>query len=630
MSQNLIDLIRAEDWEIKKKDDKNIILAYGNEYPITHPVIIHLNRYRKETIPDLKFHHMKAAHDYLWPQDVGAWHSWSEDRFRTHCEGHNFISWAGCANSAKSYDCAKIVLEWWWSNPQHRSVMVASTTLLAMSRRVWGYITKLLNKAAIKLPGKVISGNAPQILYPYERGGDPKDTIHGIMCCAAKQGSDEKAIADFIGSHPDEAMMMVLDECTELPPSLMTALANLKSSEKPFQLIGIGNSTNWFDLHGALSTPADGIDSVDPYSSTKWKTTHRNGICLYFNAYNSPAIHETDPVKKKVLSSFLPTEKSVKEAEQTYGKNSIMFWRFTLGFWMPSSVAPTILTKEFLSRLDIYSKAHWLGAEALQICGGLDIAFSAGGDQCLLQLGYLGQTINGDMVLDFRGEELLFKIHISPKTGKAIELQISEQVEKILNHYGCPLGCIAIDATGQGRAIGGTLQLQMREPRAPIKILTTRTGGEAKNSFDVILKTRHELWFDYRRFIEQGNIKGVNAIAAAQFTNRLVIRNPKTGKEELETKLEYKNRMRAVMPSLAHSPDEADVQTLCLQSAIINFGFHPGQKREVPNVPMGQMQEIIAWKNKVHMIQQEHMEPRREHPKADFSGGMTVKPWADF
>lgn len=627
MSQNLVDLIRAEGWEVKKKEDKHIIEAYGAEYPVVHPVLIHLNRYRKETIPEIKFQHMKAAHDYLWPQDIKSWHSWTEDRFRSHCEGYNFISWAGCANSAKSYDCAKILLEYWWANPQHRSVMVASTTLLAMSRRVWGYVTKLLNKSAVKLPAQYLSGNAPQILYPYERGGDPKDTIHGIMCCAAKQGSDEKSIADFIGSHPDESMMLVLDEATELPVSLMTAIANLKSSEKPFQLIGIGNSSNWFDLHGALSTPKAGINSVDPYTSVKWETTHRNGICLYFNAYNSPAIHETDPEKKKVLSGFLPTEKSVKEAEETYGKNSIMFWRFTLGFWMPSTIAPTVFTKEFLDTLNIYSKAHWLGAEPLQICGGLDIAFSAGGDQCLLQLGYLGQTVNGDVVLDFRGNDLLFKIHISPKAGKAIELQICEQVQKILNQFGCPLSHVAIDATGQGRAIGGTLQLQMNEPRSPIKILTTRTGGEAKNSFDVILKTRHELWFDYRKFIEQGNIKGVNAIAAAQFTNRLVIQNPKTNKQELETKKEYKDRMRAVMPALAHSPDEADVETLCLQSAIINFGFYPGQRREIPQLPPGQLDEIISWKNKVALVQQEHMEPRRDYPKADFTGTLEIKPW---
>lgn len=628
---NLQELIKQEGWQIVKKEDKHVIHAFNQEFPITHPVLIHLKRYREETVPALKYFHMKSAHDYLWPEDIETYHDWTKKRFETHCEHWNFISWAGCASSAKSYDAAKVALIFWLANPKERAVMIASTTLLAMGRRVWGYTTKLLNSMAVKMPFQYLSGNAPQILYPYERGGTAKNTLCGIMAAAAKQGSDETAISGFIGTHPPDSMLLILDEATELSNAILNSVANLKSTEKPFQLIAIGNSSNVFDLHGSLSTPAASWSSVDPYRDTQWNTTHKNGTCLLFTGYNSPAIHETDPKKKKLLSSFLATEKSVKEAEETYGKNSIMFWRFTLGFWMPSTIAPTVFTKEFLDTLNIYNKAHWLGAEPLQIVGGLDIAFSAGGDQCLLQLGYLGQTVNGDMVLDFRGNDLLFKIHISPKAGKAIELQISEQVQKILNQYGCPLSHVAIDATGQGRAIGGNLQLQMNEPRSPIKILTTRTGGESKNSFDVILKTRHELWFDYRRFLEQGNIKGVNAIAAAQFTNRLVIQNPKTNKQELETKKEYKDRMRGIMPALAHSPDEADVETLCLQSAIINFGFHPGQKREVPQMAVGHMEEIAAWKSRVHMVQQEHMEPRREYPKAEFKGGLEgLKPFGSF
>jgi hypothetical protein len=39
--------------------------------------------------------------------------------------------------------------------------------------------------------------------------------------------------------------------------------------------------------------------------------------------------------------------------------------------------------------------------------------------------------------------------------------------------------------------------------------------------------------------------------------------------------------MGGIMPSLAHSPDEADGAALCLQSAIIHYGFRIGQKREI-------------------------------------------------
>lgn len=621
MTYNLADLIRQEGWEIKKDERGAKVLAYGEEFPLTHPCQIHLKRYREEIVPNLKLFHMKAAHDYLWPQDIKSWHSWTQDRFESHCEGFNFISWAGCASSAKSYDAAKIALLFWLANPRKRAVLVASTTLLSMGRRVWGYTTKLLNKMEVKLPFQYLGGNAPQILYPYKSGGDARDTLHGIMAAAAKQGSDEAAIANFIGTHPEEAMMLILDEATELPVSILGSIANLKSTEKPFQLIAIGNSSQRHDLHGSLSTPRDGWDSIDPYRDTKWLTTYNNGVCLFFNGYNSPAIHEIDPVKKKVLGGFLATEKSMREGEDTFGKDSLKFWRFYLGFWLPSTIAPVVMTEPFMKEFKAEERAHWLGIEPLRVIAGLDVAFSTGGDKCLLQLGYLGQTVNGDIVLDFRDRSLLFHIGISPtltRSGRPVtgEIQIAEQVEAKLREFGCPLWHLAIDATGQGRAVGGTLQLQMKESRGPLKIYTTRMGGESKDSFDVILKTRHELWFDLRRFVETGSIKGVNSVAQAQFTSRLIIQNPKTQKQELETKKEFKARMGAQNPMLAHSPDEADVCTLALQSAIINYGFYPGEMRDIPNVPLGVIQEIQMWKAGAKLVQEGTVQG---YPKADFS-----------
>jgi hypothetical protein len=103
-----------------------------------------------------------------------------------------------------------------------------------------------------------------------------------------------------------------------------------------------------------------------------------------------------------------------------------------------------------------------------------------------------------------------------------------------------------------------------------------------------------------------------------------VIQNPKTLRQEIESKLDFKKRMAAIMPSLAHSPDEADACTLALQSAIINYGFHPGQTRDVPQVAPSVLQEIAHWKSQVRAVQQEHMSPQRSIPVADFKGGMVI------
>lgn len=617
-------------WEIKvdPNDGQEKIYAFGSYTRITHPAVVYLKHYRLETNPDRKYFYMKAAHDYLWPKDIKTYHYWTERRFRAHCEGHPYMSWAGCAASGKSYDAAKVVVLWWLANPRHRAAMIASTTLTAVSRRIWGYAIKHLNNLAVKMPYVYTAGNSPQVLYPVQKdeegGKKGKDTLHGIFAAAAKQGDDESAISGFLGTHPDEALLLILDEATDLPVALLNALANLKSSEKPFQLIAIGNSNSIHDLHGALSTPKDGWPQIDPKATTRWETTYKGGICLYFNAYESPAIFEQDPVKKKILSPLLPTENTIKAAEETYGKDSINFYRFTLGFWRSASVDSVVMSKEFLIQHNLQAGVEWLGMEPLKPVAGLDPAFSTGGDKCILRLGYLGQDINGNMVLDFKGERLLFEIKISAVSRDSAELQISRQVVEILRKYGVPLHHLCLDASGQGRALGGTLALQDNSGRQPIKIYTVRTGSGVDKSFDVIPKTKHELWLDFRKFSEHGNIKGLDGVAAAQFYNRLVIQNPKTLRQEIESKVDFKKRIAAIMPTLAHSPDEADACTLCLQAAIINFGFSPGQKREVPTASPSVIQEIAQWKAGVRAVQQEHTTGVMEYPKADFKSGLVL------
>ena len=623
MKESLLELIQHEGWEVKG----NSVLVYNKKFPVTHPALIHLKLYRTEVSADIRYRHLKAAHDYLWPQDIKTWHYWTERRFKEHCAGHNYIGWAGGASTTKSYDAAKIICLFWLSNPQKRAVVVASTTLESLTARVWGYTTKLLSTLAIKMPFQYLSGNSPKILYPSEKGsGEIRDTIHGIYAVAAKQGSDETAISSWIGRHPDDALLVILDECTDLNPAIAKALPNLDSSEKPFQLIAIGNSNSVHDLHGAICTPKDGWDSVDPIIHNKWETTQKNGICLFFSCYESPAIYEQDLGRKRALSKFLLTQDQIEEKEKLLGKNSESFYRFVLGFWKSKATESTIISDEFINVHQLAAESEWSGQEELRVFGGLDAAFSTGGDKCILRLAYLGQTINGDMVLDYRHSKLLFNIQIQANSLIPAELQIARQVIDILAQYSCPLHNIAIDASGQGRALGGTLMLEAKQLRPPIKVYTTRHPGRAlekDKAFDVVPKGRYELWFDMRRFAEQGSIKGLDSIATQQFTSRLIVRNPKTGREELESKADYKRRMGAIQPSLAHSPDEADAAALCLLAAMTNAGFYPGQKKALQKIEPGFMQEIAAWKANVRMIQEQHLKgPELGFPNADFSGGI--------
>lgn len=571
-----ISLCTKEGFEVKKTGEKYDVIIYGEKFPLVHPLSIHLKLYRTQKDPGIKYTHLKAAHDLLWPELSKTWNYWDEDRFRAHVDGYNYIVLAGGASTGKSHCCARIACLFWLADPRHRAAVVASTTLTSMGKRIMGYVTRLLMNTAIPIQFNYKRSPKPQFLY------DRNDTIHGIFAEAAKLGDDDRVIKDIIGHHPERELMIVMDEAPDMMIALLKAFTNLDTGAKPFQCIALGNSKSRFDLHGSMATPKEGWGSVNPMRDTKWETCQPNGICLFFSCYNSPAIHEKDPVKKAALETFLITKEQIEKNK--LNQTPEMFWRMTLGFWQSDTEDTVVISEKFINEFGIRGKAEWSGLSSLRIVGGLDPAFSTGGDQCILRLGILGQDIFGNVVLDFREEELMFRIKIDPRANKSAEFQIADRVEEILKEYGCGLGDICIDANGQGRALGSVIQLRMKSMESPVKIYSTRAGYKGVNSFDVTIKNTMELWTDMRKFIETNQIKGLDYTSIMQFTSRQVARSDKTGKLVLESKADFKARMNASNPGLAHSPDEADSAALCLQAAILRGGFSPGMRKEVSSV----------------------------------------------
>lgn len=584
------DLINNEGWEIKRINDEPRIIVYDKDFPITHPCAVHLKLYRTETNSEIKYQHMKAAHDYLWPNAI--WHYWTEDRFRAHCEDWWYITYAAGASASKSYDSAKIAYLYWIANPKRRAVIVASTSLESIEARIWGYICKLAAASAIPQPIIQLETKPPKILYNYKKdsaktGALVKDKIHGIFAVAAKEGSDDRTIKSWIGRHPDDGLLVILDEATDMPSAIIKAFGNLETAQGGFQCIAIGNSNSIHDLHGAMSTPKAGWNTVDPLRDTRWETTQRKGLCLFFSCYNSPAIHEADPKKKEQLSRFLITEDEIEAKELQIGKDSDEFYRFVLGFWRFNTSETTMVTKEFLNTFDIFAKTEWSGLNPLRILAALDPAFSTGGDKCILRLALLGQDTSGNIVLDYRDKEFLFQVPIKATSKVSADIQICDYTLKILEKWHVRLADLCIDANGQGRVLPSLIQERAKSLERPLSIYSTSIGSKVKNSFDVIIRTTYDLWFDLREFIQTKQIRSIDHETAQELIARKTVVDERTRKVRLETKKEYKTRMMAVNPKLAHSPDKADAAALVVPVAVINYGFVLNQHKQImkPNDP---------------------------------------------
>jgi hypothetical protein len=349
---------------------------------------------------------------------------------------------------------------------------------------------------------------------------------------------------------------------------------------------------------------------------------------MFFSCYESPAIHDPDPEKRKRLGRFLITQETIDSKKRELGENSDAFWRFVLGFWRHQSTEDRVVSKELMVGFGATGKTEWSGLTPLNIVGGLDPAFSTGGDQCILRLAVLGYDVEGTMVLDFRGEELTYVLPIMRNEKDDAAIQIGKRALAILDDNRVILSNVVLDATGQGRAMGGVLQLLDKSGRIPISIYSTKVGNQNREAVGVIIKNSYELWYTLREFIQHGQIRGLDNETMIQLASREVIRG-KDNKVSLESKRDYKMRMGAKNPAMAHSPDRADAAALTLQAAIMCYGFKLGQRREIPKTDNFADLKMLTHRYEMETAKHEPLK-KISIPRASFLGrleDMKIKPF---
>lgn len=620
LKNDLIDLCLKENFELY---DENTIIAYGHKYPIGHPVQIHLARYRDSLIPDERFTSFKRVKSLLWPHYDLTDNYWHDRIFEEHCNNRKFIVNAGGANIGKSQAWAFIAWIYYLAAQNKRGVIVSSTSLDSIERRIWGYVARLLEEMNIPMPVKYTGGKPPKIVRPGQ-----KDRITGMYAVAVKEGDAERTIAGLIGMHPPGGVLFILDESTDISSNVVQTFGNLFQTPGFNQVAAIGNSKDPTDLHGALATPLHGWDSIDPDRDFRWPTKHEDGICLYFNPFDSPAIHEKDPIKKTALSNFLITEAKLEKLKEQYGIGSSGYRRFVLGFWhLLQGTEKTLLTPKFLNESKALNRAEWSGLHPLIRIASLDPAISHSQKGCVMRIGLIGHETTGKMVLDMGGEDNIKYIDTTATDDKSSELQLVDNVIYWLNHYRIPLHSLAIDMTGMGRMLGEMLKLRMNSPFDPLKVLWTgkyKKGTEIDASVITISPT--EMWLQVRDFIQNSQIRGLDNASAFQFSTRLVTYDDK-GRPFMETKPDYVVRVNAIDHAMAYSPNEADTAALLLQCAIFRHGFKLGETRPVVHTT----QDFTLQKLRANTLQleinKEALKPVKQTLNASFSGTLESLAW---
>lgn len=515
-------------------------------------------------------------------------HEWTIDQFRVFCDW-NWSTIAGPAAGGKTKAAAVFALMFWLSDPLNSAVIMTSTTLDGLKKRVWGEVMKMWRLLSH------LSDTANLIESKTCLQASKGDNTHGIFGFAVAAGQTEKALGRIIGFHPKN-LLVVVDEMTDTPEAIVDACANLSKVEGEFRFIGLGNPKSRLDPHGRMSMPKDGWKTVN-VDSEFWET--KVGACLHLDGLNSPGVH----YPKKF--PYLIKQKDIDHDEKQYGGvNSPKFWRFVRGYWPPDDLEQKVITESMFAQFPRCTQsAVWV--RGFRNVAALDVA--TGGDRCLLRLGRFGLGTNGITLIEFTRAIVL---KLDAGSQEPIHYQIARQTREICKQEGVQPEFFGLDTTGVG---SGTADILQREWSMRIQ----RVNFSDRPSDRVVSDTNPnkcsaeyynfvtELWFAVRRFLEADQLRGLTEDDIFEFCAR---------NYEMRGNL-YQVDPKEVMKSvIGRSPDLADSDAILIE-VIRRHGINPATS-ETPTAQIAEKE--IAAVNKANDFDGS---PDAYSAQNDFTGG---------
>ena len=504
-------------------------------------------------------HHFRRAVDLLWNHPGSSknfiWHPWAEEMLDAIC-ANKYLSVGGCASSGKTDFFAVWGLIEWLCAPHATQVLYTSTSLKDSRKRIWSTVEDYF-QALPGLPGKMVSS---QGVIRFEADGIQSDKF-GLTLVASDRKKERDAQNKFMGFKAPR-LRLVADELPELADSILTtAFSNLARNED-FKMVGIGNPNSHFDPHGRFSEPYGGWTSVTE-ADYAWRTKY--GQFIRFDAERSPNI-----TLGFVKYPFLAKKEDLLEAAQL-GEKSVAYYRMVKGFWCPIGAEDSIYSDVEIERGGGTSNPVWaVNAEKVRVAA-LDVAFTAGGDRCVLRFGTVGKTINGARHLNF-DEVLTISEDVTNKTDPRTQ-QICRQVRDECVKRGVNLRNFALDATAGGAPFADVLAVLWgpdflrvnfsgRASDVPV------SSSDKSPSYERYHDRVSELWFAGKELLRAGQLSGLDASTIREMVSRKYDTVKGGGKLLLraERKIDMKDRV-------GFSPDLADAAFILMDLCRSRLGF---------------------------------------------------------
>lgn len=446
--------------------------------------------------------------------DAFIWNEWTEDMMREFCAGHWATTVWGPNASFKTGTAAVFILCAFYASPHNTAIVMTTTSLSGLRKRTWREVLRYH-----RLANGIGTVHASDFAIRYQKGSD-ESGIFGIAT-GQDEGDVQKAVDKIIGFHQTN-VYAVVDEGQATNDAIVKACASLEAGTEHFQLIMLGNPDTELDSLGLMSEPIGGYETIN-VEMDRWEI--KRGICIHLDGLDSPRVKEGEQFYPGLL-----TQRDIDSKIAQEGEDSPDFWRTRRGFIAPQGVQRTVLSATMIRKFRAREKpAVW--EATFKMGAGLDPSFE-GGDRCILRFGKCGRFADGPMGIEL-GEILHIKVRDRGRgDDELLHYQILTQVREACEQRGVGPDMLGMDSTGEG---GGLAAIFMREWSR--SILCVEFGGRASDmpvadrvspdpkakprlAREIYLYRVTELWYEFRRYVMHGQMRGLDQETAVEFCQR--------------------------------------------------------------------------------------------------------------
>lgn len=516
--------------------------------------------------------HYEQMRRILWPHLDGEkegqrWHVLCRDT----CLENKITVLMGAGSTGKTHSAAWLYLCEYLCFPEDTCVLVSSTDIRGLKKRVWGEITSLWSKAIERfdyLPGNMLDAaiaiatdSLEDVDFGERKVRDMRKGIFGVPCM--NSNNTFVGLTKYHGIK-QKRLRLIADEASMMGISFLNSFANLNNNED-FRAIILGNPADPFDPLGKAAEPLDGWDGahMNPTKTAVWKTKFMRGACCNLVGTDSPNFDF--PADQPTRFKYLISREKIAETITGFQADSYEYHNQVLGTMMTGQLARRVLTHRICDEGHATdTDVNWEGSPRIKVYF-VDAAY--GGDRCVAVWGEFGKIVGGSTILLLHPTAI---IPISPKSEKEPEQQIAEYVHRECEGLGIPPENMGHDATGRGSLgtylarewspmtnpieSGGaptdrpvSLDLFITEPDRTSNGLPVRRLKLCREHY---IKRISEFWFSVRYAVIAKQVRGMTPETIDEFCQREWDR-VSGDKIEIESKLDMKDRM-------GRSPDLAD------------------------------------------------------------------------